>query len=137
MKIFEVLTSPNGLYALRRLTAARATKKRSLACALCAFLLRHIFAVAGTLRVPLSQPQNRRIQPERYTTYPKNPIISFFAPCSLLSVTHYLLSVTCSPIPTQNLSAEFLDCSNPISFNRRVKNLSLTACSLFSTHQSA
>jgi len=29
--------------------------------ALCAFLLRHIFAVAGTLRVPLSQPQKRRI----------------------------------------------------------------------------
>jgi len=29
-------------------------------------LLRHIFAVAGTLRVPLSQPQKRHIQPERY-----------------------------------------------------------------------
>jgi hypothetical protein len=28
--------------------------------------LRHIFAVAGTLRVPLSQPQKRHIQPERY-----------------------------------------------------------------------
>jgi hypothetical protein len=28
----------------------------------------HIFAVAGTLRVPLSQPQKRRIQPERYAT---------------------------------------------------------------------
>jgi hypothetical protein len=27
----------------------------------------HIFAVAGTLRVPLSQPQKRHIPPERYT----------------------------------------------------------------------
>ena len=26
----------------------------------------HSFVVARTLRVPLSQPQNRRIQPERY-----------------------------------------------------------------------
>jgi len=54
---------------LRRLTAARATQKRSRACALCAFLFRHIFAVAGTLRVPLSQPQKRHIQPERYAPY--------------------------------------------------------------------
>jgi hypothetical protein len=29
-------------------------------------LFRHIFAVAGTLRVPLSQPQKRQLQPERY-----------------------------------------------------------------------
>jgi hypothetical protein len=35
-----------GLYALRRLTAARATKKRSRACALCAVFLRHIFLCA-------------------------------------------------------------------------------------------
>jgi hypothetical protein len=34
--------------------------------ALCGFFLRHIFAVAGTLRVPLSQQQKRHIQPERY-----------------------------------------------------------------------
>jgi hypothetical protein len=46
--------------------AARATKNRSRANALYAVFLRHIFAVAGTLRVPLSQPQKRRIQPERY-----------------------------------------------------------------------
>jgi len=32
-------------------------------------LFRHIFAVAGTLRVPLSQLQKRHIQPERYTTF--------------------------------------------------------------------
>jgi len=51
---------------LRRLTAAWATQKRSRAYALCAFLFHHIFAVAGTLRVPLSQPQKRHIQPERY-----------------------------------------------------------------------
>jgi hypothetical protein len=54
------------LYALRRLTAARATKNRSRANALCAVFRSHIFAVAGTLHVPLSQPQKRRIQPERY-----------------------------------------------------------------------
>jgi len=41
--------------------AARATKNRSRAYALGAVFLRHIFAVAGTLRVPLSQPQKRRI----------------------------------------------------------------------------
>jgi hypothetical protein len=35
----------------------------------CAFFLRHIFAVAGNLRFPLLQPQKRRIQPERYTTF--------------------------------------------------------------------
>jgi len=29
--------------------------------ALCGVFLRHIFAVAGTLRVPLSQPQKRHI----------------------------------------------------------------------------
>jgi hypothetical protein len=33
--------------------------------ALCAFFHRHIFAVAGNLRFPLSQPQKRHIQPER------------------------------------------------------------------------
>jgi hypothetical protein len=29
----------------------------------------HIFAVAGNLRFPLSQPQKRHIQPERYVQY--------------------------------------------------------------------
>ena len=53
----------------RRLTAARATQNTSRAYALCGVLLRHIFAVAGTLRVPLSQPQKRHIQPERYTPF--------------------------------------------------------------------
>jgi len=53
---------------LRRLSAARATQNTSRACALCGILLRHIFAVAGTLRVPSSQPQKLHIQPERYTT---------------------------------------------------------------------
>jgi hypothetical protein len=50
-------------------SAARATQKRSRAYALCTFLFRHIFAVAGTLRVPLSQPQKRHIPPERYAKY--------------------------------------------------------------------
>jgi hypothetical protein len=31
--------------------------------------LRHIFAVAETLRVSLLQPQKRRKQPERYATF--------------------------------------------------------------------
>jgi hypothetical protein len=41
-------------------------------CALCAFFLRHIFAVAGNLRFPLSQPQKRHIQPERYVPFLPN-----------------------------------------------------------------
>jgi hypothetical protein len=35
-------------------------------------LFRHIFAVAGTLRVPLSQPQKRHIPPERYVQWGLN-----------------------------------------------------------------
>ena len=66
MCIKAKITSPNKRYTLRRLKAARATKNSSRANALCAIFFRHIFAVAGTLRVPLSQPQKRRIQPERY-----------------------------------------------------------------------
>jgi hypothetical protein len=54
---------------LRRLTAARATEKRGRAYALCAFFFRHIFAAAGNLRFPLSQPQKRHIQPRRYTPF--------------------------------------------------------------------
>ena len=42
-----------------------------------------------------------------------------------------------NPNPDQNRASEVLVCSNPISFNRMEKNLSLTACSLFSSHQSA
>jgi len=41
--------------------AARATQNTIRANALCGVLLRHSFAVAGKLRFPLSQPQNRRI----------------------------------------------------------------------------
>jgi hypothetical protein len=44
-------------------------EKPQSGCALCAVFLRHIFAVAGMLRIPLSQPQKRHIQPERYTTF--------------------------------------------------------------------
>jgi hypothetical protein len=39
-----------GLYMLRRLSAARATKKPSRAYALCGFFLRHIFAIKELLR---------------------------------------------------------------------------------------
>jgi hypothetical protein len=51
------------------LTASRRFGLRKIAVGalrLYAFFLRHIFAVAGNLRVPLSQPQKRHIQPERY-----------------------------------------------------------------------
>ena len=41
-------------------------EKPQSAYGLCAVFLRHIFTVAGTLRVPLSQPQKRHIQLERY-----------------------------------------------------------------------
>jgi hypothetical protein len=44
-------------------------EKTQSACGLCAFFLRHIFAVAGNLRFPLSQPQKRHIQPERYVQF--------------------------------------------------------------------
>jgi hypothetical protein len=47
--------------------------------ALCAFLLHHILAVAGTLRLPLSQPQKRHIQPERYAKI-KKKIKRIFVP---------------------------------------------------------
>jgi hypothetical protein len=41
-------------------------EKPQSAYGLSAVFLRHIFAVAGMLRIPLSQPQKRHIQPERY-----------------------------------------------------------------------
>jgi hypothetical protein len=41
-------------------------EKPQSAYGLCAVFLHHIFAVAGMLRIPLSQPQKRHIQPERY-----------------------------------------------------------------------
>jgi hypothetical protein len=44
-------------------------KKPQSAYGLCAVFLRHIFAVTGNLRFPLSQLQKRHIQPERYATY--------------------------------------------------------------------
>jgi hypothetical protein len=53
---------------LRRSSGSGYEKPQS-AYGLCAVFLRHIFAVAGTLRGPLSQPQKRHIQPERYAKY--------------------------------------------------------------------
>jgi nitroreductase len=50
-------------------------EKPQSAYGLCAVFLRHIFVVAGMLRIPLSQPQKRHIQPERYAKYRPN----FFA----------------------------------------------------------
>jgi hypothetical protein len=44
-------------------------EKPQSACGLCAVFFRHIFAVAGNLRFPLSQPQKRHIQPGRYTPF--------------------------------------------------------------------
>jgi hypothetical protein len=49
-------------------------EKPQSAYGLCAVFLRHIFAVAGTLRVPLSQPQKRHIQPERYAQFFENSV---------------------------------------------------------------
>ena len=43
---------------------------------------------------------------------------------------------TRSPTPDQNRASAVLPCSNPISFNRMERKRSLTACSLFSSHQS-
>jgi hypothetical protein len=49
-------------YAIRcAAVAAWPTKNPSRANALCGVFLRHIFAVAGNLRFPLSQLQKRRI----------------------------------------------------------------------------
>jgi hypothetical protein len=53
-------TALNTRYTLRRLRSSASTKHQS-GYALCGVLFRHIFAVAGTLRVPLSQLQKRRI----------------------------------------------------------------------------
>jgi hypothetical protein len=44
-------------------------KKTQSAYGLCGVFLRHIFAVAGNLRFPLSQLQKRHIQPERYVQF--------------------------------------------------------------------
>jgi len=49
--------------------AARATKKRSRACALCAFFLRHIFCALELLRNSFIAHKKRRIQPERYVQF--------------------------------------------------------------------
>jgi hypothetical protein len=57
---------------LRRLTPPSGYEKPQSAYGLCAVFHSHIFAAAGNLRFPLSQPQKRRIQPERYVPYPLN-----------------------------------------------------------------
>ncbi|GHV55519.1 hypothetical protein AGMMS49579_18630 [Spirochaetia bacterium] len=54
------VTAHNIRYTLRR-SSGLAYRKTQSACGLCAFFCRHIFAVAGNLRFPLSQLQKRRI----------------------------------------------------------------------------
>jgi hypothetical protein len=49
--------------------AARATKNRSRAYALCAIFLRHIFCALKLLRSFSIAHKKRRIQPERYAKY--------------------------------------------------------------------
>ena len=52
-------TAHNTRYTLRRLTAARAPKKPSRACALGGFFLRHILRLlVFATQSPYSQPQN-------------------------------------------------------------------------------
>ena len=59
-------TSHNKRYTLRRLFGGSGLHSpRSLRSH---GSFQHIFVVAGMLRIPLSQPQKRRIQPERYAT---------------------------------------------------------------------
>ncbi|GMO69712.1 MAG: hypothetical protein Ta2A_17960 [Treponemataceae bacterium] len=53
-------TAYNIRYTLRR-SSGLAYEKTQSAYGLSAFFLRHIFAVAGNLRFPLSQLQKRRI----------------------------------------------------------------------------
>jgi hypothetical protein len=62
MMVYGSTTYNRTVYA----SGAVAHEKPQSACGLCAVFLRHIFAVAGNLRFPLSQPQKRHIQPERY-----------------------------------------------------------------------
>jgi hypothetical protein len=52
--------SLNIQFTLRR-SSGLAYEKPQSACGLCGVFIRHIFAVAGNLRFPLSQPQKRRI----------------------------------------------------------------------------
>jgi hypothetical protein len=51
----------------------------------------HIFAVAGTLRVPLSQPQKRHIPPERYAQYALKMVGKF---CKIIKLRLDLQKIT-------------------------------------------
>jgi hypothetical protein len=57
------------VYASGAVAPSGYEKPQSAAYGLCGVFLRHIFAVAGMLRIPLSQPQKRHIQPERYAKW--------------------------------------------------------------------
>ena len=54
-------TAHNKRYTLRRPLGGSGSAKHQSGYALCGILLHHIFAVAGMLRIPLSQLQKRRI----------------------------------------------------------------------------
>jgi hypothetical protein len=62
---------------LRRPLGGSGYAKHQSGYTLCGVLLRHIFAVAGTLRVPLSQPQKRHIPPKRYVQYGLKLVIKY------------------------------------------------------------
>jgi hypothetical protein len=64
-KVYSSPTAHNRSVYASPPSEARATKILSRPNGLGAVFLRHIFAVAGNLRFPLSQPQKRHIQPER------------------------------------------------------------------------
>ena len=71
MWVKTVQTSYNKRYMLTALFGRFELHNNAVGLsALCAFLFRHIFAVAGTLRVPLSQPQNV-VYLERYMPFLK------------------------------------------------------------------
>ena len=57
----SIQTAHNKRYTLRRLFGGSGSAKHQSGYALCGILLHHIFTVAGMLRIPLSQPQKRRI----------------------------------------------------------------------------
>jgi hypothetical protein len=62
-------TAPNRAVYASGAVAPSGYEKPQSACGLCAVFLRHIFAVAGNLRFPLTQPPKRHIQPERYAPF--------------------------------------------------------------------
>jgi len=65
-----------GRYMLRRLTAARATKNRSRASALCAVFLRHIWGRGHCYAMPYYLPQTSYTAGTLYAIVPKRDLTS-------------------------------------------------------------